>query len=226
LLEASGLKVKFRIDIRAGTGKNILSRLKEVGCEVVGFGIESGCEKTLQRINKKTTKQKVLETIEICRALDYWLIGFFMLSLPDENRREFQETLDISKYFDVFNFQFFKIHPNTMFYEELKAKGEIDDRIWFDQSQGAEIFYSKERFPSAMFYRNDIVAVERSVYKKHDLRRPGVTFRRYGLVKGLFVYLSAIVQLTLLSNGISAALLDRVKNGWLGKLLRARRFVK
>lgn len=226
LLEKADLKIKFRIDIRAGTGAKVLKRLREVGCEVVGLGIESGSEKTLKRINKMTTRQKIQETIEICKALDYWLIGFFMMSLPDETWADFQETLKIVKYFDVFNFQFFKIHPNTMFYDELKQRGEIKDEIWFDKKYGEEIFYSRELFPSANFYRRDLGKIEKSIYLKYDIRKPMSTINRYGWAKGTFKLLASMAQLLMLSNDLTASYLDGVKKSWLGKLLKSRRFLK
>lgn len=162
LLEKSKLNVSFRIDIRAGTSRNVLERLRKVGCDVVGFGVESGSDKILKRINKGTTREKVEETIKICKELDYWMIGFFMVSLPDETMEDVNRTLGLLRFFDVINLQFFKIHPNTSFYNELKQRGEIDDDVWFDPEYGFntklgnEIFYCKDIFPSANFYRNEV----------------------------------------------------------------------
>jgi len=156
-LEKSGLQTSFRIDIRVGTRPDILKRLREVGCEVVGFGVESGSDRVLDRVHKGINRKQVEETIETCTRLGFWKIGFFMVSLPDETLADFNQTFSLLKYFDFYNLQFFKNHPGTPFYEELKSRGEITDSVWFDRkhgftsADGNEFYYCRELFPSAGF---------------------------------------------------------------------------
>lgn len=201
LLEKNNLKISFRIDIRAGTSREVLKRLKEVGCDVVGFGVESGSDKILQRINKKTTRKQIEETIKICRELGYWIIGFFMVSLPDETLKDVEKTFELLKYFDEVNVQFFKIHPNTAIYEELKQRGEIDDEVWFNPNYGSktrygnEVYYCKEMFPSANFHQKEVEILLHRVTYNYTIHNPKKTIQKYGLVKGVFVYaLSAVME--------------------------------
>lgn len=188
LLDKAKLNISFRIDIRVGTSRKVLERLRRVGCDVVGFGVESGSDKILKRINKGISREKVEETIKVCKELGYWILGFFMVSLPDETMEDFKKTLKLLKFFDRINLQFFKIHPNTSFYNELKQKGEIDDEIWFDPNYGVdtiygnEIYYCKDVFPSAPFYRNEVEAL---LYRaNHD---PQKAIQRHGLAKGVLI---------------------------------------
>ncbi|NQU85020.1 MAG: B12-binding domain-containing radical SAM protein [Mariniphaga sp.] len=225
-IEKSGLKIKFRIDIRVGTKREILERLRHVGCEVVGFGIESGSDKILKRINKGITRKQIEETINICKSLNYWIIGYFMISLPDETQEDFQKSIELFSVFDVFNLQFFKIHPNTTFYEEFKNNDEIDDEIWFDPSRGNEIFYSKEIFPSANFYRLNVDRSIKYFYLKHDLRNPKTVIQKYGLFIGFLRLISSLMQIGLLKNNFSATLLEKIRRSWIGKILKSRFFVK
>jgi len=225
-IEKSGLKIKFRIDIRVGTRRKILERLRQVGCEVVGFGIESGSDKILKRANKGITRKDIEETINICKSLNYWMIGYFMISLPDETQEDFQRSIELFSTFDVFNLQFFKIHPNTTFYEEFKNKNEIDDEIWFNPSYGNEIFYSKETFPSANFYRLNVNRKIKHFYLKHDLNKPRIVIKKYGLFAGLLRLMSSLIQIGFLKNDFSAAFLEKIRRSWIGKMLKSRFFVK
>jgi len=217
LLEKSKLDIKFRIDIRVGTSQFILKRLRQVGCQVVGFGVESGSNKILKRINKGITREQIEQTINICKSLGYWTIGFFMISLPDETQDDFNKTKELFKYFDVFNLQFFKIHPNTIFYQELKHKGEINDEIWFNKDYGEEIFYSKEMFPSANFYRQDVEKNIKFFYLKHDIKKSRITLKRYGLIKGVLRYIFSSIQFILLQNEKSTEFLRRIRTSLLVK---------
>ncbi|MGC9049065.1 MAG: B12-binding domain-containing radical SAM protein [Patescibacteria group bacterium] len=218
LLEKNKLNIKFRIDIRVGTSRAVLKRLREVGCEIVGFGVESGSEKILKRINKGITRAQIEEAINICKSLNYWMIGFFMISLPDETWEDFNKTAELFNHFDVFNLQFFKIHPNTTFYEELKGRGEVNDEMWFDKKYGEEIFYSKEMLPSANFCRQDIEKIIKSFYLKHNLQKPLVTTTRFGWAKGVLNLVLSLVQLILIQNSLSARLLEKIKKSWLGRI--------
>ncbi|MDI6856332.1 MAG: radical SAM protein [Candidatus Thermoplasmatota archaeon] len=74
LLEKSKLDVSFRIDLRIGTTRNVLEKLRKVGCDVVGMGIESGSDKVLKRINKGITRELIDKSIKICRELGFWMM--------------------------------------------------------------------------------------------------------------------------------------------------------
>lgn len=204
LLEKAGLDVHFRIDIRVGTSRNVLERLREVGCDVVGFGVESGSDKILKRMDKRITRQQVEETIRICKELDYWMIGFFMISFPDETIEDIEKTFELFKFFDRQNLQFFKIHPNTSIYDELKQRGEIDDEVWFDPDRGLnttfgnEIFYCGEMFPSAGFCREEVdMFIRYSIYKDH-IANPDIVIRNNGLARGALVLSRSAVMAILL----------------------------
>lgn len=197
ILEKRKLDISFRIDLRVGTPRNVLEKLKHVGCDVVGFGVESGSDKILKRLNKGITRSMILDTIKNCKDLKYWSIGFFMVSLPDETLEDMKMTFGLFKYFDAYNYQFFKIHPNTTIYEELKQRGEINDEIWFDKSIGSEIFYCKDNFPSALFSKKEISLIVTRMYFDFNSKYPKNTFKRYGFKSFLIYPLSLVSSLSL-----------------------------
>lgn len=174
LLDVRKLNVNFRIDIRVGTKEQLLKRLKEVGCKIVGFGVESGSNKILKITNKRITREQTIETINLCRKLGYWTIGFFMVSFPEETFDDVEQTKSLIKYFDRVNIQYFKIHPNTIFYERFKQNGDMTDEQWFDRNFGTqtifghEIYHCKELFPkSAKFSNNEAEELVRSLGKQY-----------------------------------------------------------
>lgn len=218
LIEKNNLKIRFRIDIRVGTSREVLRRLKEVGCEVVGFGVESGSDKILKRINKKTTRNQIEETIKLCKELGYWIHGFFMISLPDETSEDIEKTFGLFKYFDEMNVQFFKIHPNTNFYNELVKKGEINDEVWFDTNYGfktkygSEAYYCKEIFPSANFYKKEVEAIIHKVNYNYIIHYPKKTIRKYGLVKSIVILFLAFMADIMLKYKVGRELYFKLEN--------------
>lgn len=218
LIEENKLDIHFRIDIRVGTKRNILERLKKAGCDVVGFGVESGSNKILQKINKDITREQIEETIRLCKELNYWVIGFFMVSLPNEKTEDVKQTLGLLKYFDGVNVQFFKLHPNTSFYDELKNSGEIDDEIWFSQDRGFntmygnEIYYCKEKFKSAQFYKKESEFLIERASCIYALHKPLKILREYGLIKGSRILISSLLKSALLTSGTGKNVYGVLKN--------------
>jgi len=225
LLEKSKLNIRFRIDVRVGTIREVLKRLREVGCDVVGFGVETGSDKILKRINKGINRKQIEETIKICKELDYWVIGFFMISLPDETMEDIKKTLELLKFFDEINLQFFKIHPNTSFYNELKQRGEIDDEVWFDPNYGVntiygnEIYYCKDIFPSANFYRNEVETLLHRANYNYTIYNPQKAIQRYGLVKGALMLSMSATMDVLLKSKMGRKLYSKFQSTMLPKML-------
>lgn len=218
LLEKENLGIHFRIDVRVGTKRELLKRLREVGCDVVGFGVESGSDKILKRMKKDITRAQIEETIKICREFNYWMIGFFIVSLPDETMEDIKKTLELLKYFDETNLQFYKVHPNTAFYEELKQNGEINDRVWFDPNYGFktefgdEVLFCKEMFPSANFHKEEMEMFLNRInfnYTIYTLQKP---FRRHGLFKGLVILFLAVIRDILLRTKTGANFYYKLEN--------------
>lgn len=212
LLKERNLDISFRIDIRSGSNREALEQLRKVGCSVVGMGVESGSDRILKRINKRTTRREIINTVNICEELGYWVIGYFMLGLPDETREDIKKTIELIKYFDYHNYTRFQIYPNTSFYDELKQVGEINDEIWFDKSKdvpievkgGEDYFaeiratsYCKENFKSATFYQHELDWPIRYSFYYHNIHNPNAVIRKYGLLKGSLSLVKAIMDLPL-----------------------------
>lgn len=212
LIKERKLDIKFRIDIKSGTNREILEQLRDVGCYVVGMGVESGSDRILDRINKKTTREEIIDTVNICKELGYWTIGYFMLSHIDETEKDIQKTIELIKYFDYHNYTRFQVYPYTPFYEELKKLGEINDELWFDKSKDVLVLaddsgdyfskirvssYCKENFEKAIFYQHELDWPIRYSYYYHYTRNPKAVIKKYGLLKGSLSLTKAVLDIPL-----------------------------
>ena len=190
LLSERHLNIKFRVLVRAGTDRETLEELKSVGCVSVGFGIESGSDRMLTRINKKITRQEIIETVKICRDLGLWTVGAFIVSLPDETMEDYYASLELVSIVNTFQAGILMLFPGTPFYRELKERGEIDDAIWFDRKLDGRIFYCKENFPSASFSMKQLKWMVIRFQYNSFLKNPGRLFKQFrfwGAVARLFL---------------------------------------
>ena len=184
LLEQRALKVKFRVLIRGDTRPEVIQRLCQVGLVAVGLGVESGSDRMLKAIAKGITSKQLIETMTECKRLGLWLVGSFILSLPDETPADFKASKKLMAYPDVFQAPVMTIFPETPLYHQLKNNGEIDDEIWFDPAQQGRILYCKENFPSARYSREELVRLQLYIHNYKNLISPLSPFRLYGMVRG------------------------------------------
>ncbi|CAG1020912.1 Anaerobic magnesium-protoporphyrin IX monomethyl ester cyclase [Methylococcales bacterium] len=195
------ISVNFRVDIRVGTRKNTLELLKKAGCDVVGFGVETGSDKLLKVVGKGVSRRQVLETIQECKALGFWIIGFFIYFFPHEDEHDRRQTMDLFKYFDVLNIQFFKIYPGTSYYQEFVAEKFIHESFWFDRSISSDTYFCKDTFPSAEFSINEGMRKIAMSYDLISLKSFGNSFKRNGW-KALMSLAYSAAHYTLLRSDI------------------------
>lgn len=88
-----------RVDL---VNEKLLRKMKQAGCWLVSYGVESGNQKILDSINKGFTVEQVISAFEMTRRVGLTTICYFIIGLPGETKKTIQETLDLVK----------KIKPN------------------------------------------------------------------------------------------------------------------
>jgi len=91
--ELKPLNIKFRCFVRADLfDMNLAKAMKESGCVEVGCGVESGSQRILNKIGKKTTVEQNTEARNICRRLGIRFKAFTIIGLPGEDEISVYET--------------------------------------------------------------------------------------------------------------------------------------
>ena len=207
LIKEKNLNIKFRVDVRANIDKNILIQLREVGCCILGMGIESGVPNIRKGLNKNDTQNQIYDTIKTSKDLRYWIVGYFMLGLPDETKEDILQTIKLIKEFDYHNYTRTQIYPNTALYNIMKQMNEINDEIWFDRkfdtkvNSNEDYFYDigassfcKENFQSAPYYQRELDWLLQYSFDYHNAMNPISVIKKYGL-KGFLVVLKAMIDI-------------------------------
>jgi anaerobic magnesium-protoporphyrin IX monomethyl ester cyclase len=136
------LKIGFRAHGRSGLDTPVdYQKLKEAGCNVVAWGIESGSQKILDLMNKDTTVKQNEEVIKWAKEAGLTTRAFFVIGFPGEDKytleetKEFIERSNPDQYFvsnfvpypgtDVWNNP--KKYGVTKIYTDFEKYYQIDD---------------------------------------------------------------------------------------------------
>jgi len=141
-IEPFGLK--WRCYIRANNvTKELLQTMKQAGCVEVGIGVESGSQKILDNVNKKTTVEMNTKVVQMCKEAGIICNVFLMIGLPGETRETVEET---RKWFEKvrpqkFGYNIFAPYvgtPITQFPEkfDIQLHDMPDEKSWVKGRSG------------------------------------------------------------------------------------------
>lgn len=74
----------------------ILSAMKQAGCQRIYFGLESGSRRMLDFYEKNVDVKEALLALKQTRKAGIETTGFFMLGMPQETEQDFKETLQFA----------------------------------------------------------------------------------------------------------------------------------
>jgi anaerobic magnesium-protoporphyrin IX monomethyl ester cyclase len=133
----------------------IVQMMKDSGCEGVFLGLESGSDRVLKNMNKKTTPGEYLKGIELLKKQGIVTFGSFIIGFPGETPGTVQDTIEfINKSgLDFYRCQLWYCEPITPIWKQkhqyhLRGKSfewshdTMDSKIAFDLVD--EIFLSLE----------------------------------------------------------------------------------
>ena len=123
------LNIKFRCMGRAGIDKEeIYKKLSECGCTDISWGIETGSQYLLDKMNKQVTIQDNYNVIQWAKKYGITSRAFFIIGFPGETRETLEETKQFIKMSDpcqVFISNFVP-YPGTNVYNNYKKYGIIN----------------------------------------------------------------------------------------------------
>lgn len=114
--------------------------LRKLGCYSLGFGIESGSQTILDKINKGADLERAIQVRQWCKHENVQFKALMMSGFPfetDETRREdaaFRKRLAPDEWGSVGHII---VLPGTKLYRDLKREGKITDDFWL----GPEPYY-------------------------------------------------------------------------------------
>lgn len=133
LISEKNLNISFNCQSRPDILDEELARaLKEAGCHLIFFGVESGSEDIRASIGKNISDDQFIEAFKLCRKEGILTRAYFMLGFLGETERQIEETLDFPKKIlpDAVDYCVTEIYPGTKLAEDLLAEGVIEPDVW------------------------------------------------------------------------------------------------
>ncbi len=127
------LQLRWSVGIRAtSVSFRMLKYMKEAGCDEIAVGVESGSEKILKWVDKKTTLEDIKKAAEICHQLKVKFYAMFIIGLPGETKETVRESIQLAKELKSFytQFCFATPFPNTRIYQYYKKNGFLLTEDW------------------------------------------------------------------------------------------------
>ncbi len=115
--------------------ENLARDLKELGVYRISFGIESGCQKTLNYLKNGRLQLKQIErAIQIAKAHGFEAVGSFIIGSPYETAEEIKETFAFIQKLGLKAVQITIAtpFPGTALWEDGKKLGKIAGDAWSD----------------------------------------------------------------------------------------------
>jgi radical SAM superfamily enzyme YgiQ (UPF0313 family) len=101
--------------------------MKQAGLTQLDLGIETGSPKSLLRLKKGITVEKIREKVRLARRY-VKVFGFFMIGIPGEDETDVIQTFELAKSLDLdrWTWSIYSPLPGSALYEELIAEGKIE----------------------------------------------------------------------------------------------------
>ncbi len=127
-IKKRGLDINFSASSRVDTlSKPLLQELKGAGLTSLYLGIESGSQRVLDLMGKRTTLAQVHDAVRTTKDLDVNVVGSFILGYPGETLAEMDETVHLSLKLgiDLAQYSLLTPYPGTPVFEDLRSQNLI-----------------------------------------------------------------------------------------------------
>jgi radical SAM superfamily enzyme YgiQ (UPF0313 family) len=168
-IQRAGLTIDWSCNSRVDTlGGEVLRAMREAGCWLISFGVESGSQTILDLMKKGITKDQVRQAINLCKLEGVLTSVYFLIGTPWESEATFRETMDFAKLLQPDFVEFFYAYPfeGTEMYviaanEGLLKRGEYPISA-----------YSKPAIPTQHLSMDRLAEMRNEALKEYYLRWP------------------------------------------------------
>lgn len=139
--------------------KEILLLMREAGCRVIDFGIESANPTTLKKIKKGETIDQIKKAIEISKECGLDVYGNLIIGFPCDTKKTINESINfvIKSKLDGIIYQPLSILPGSDLYEEYKSNKNINKNTYYRFPQWFPSENTKENKFSPQYIRDIII---------------------------------------------------------------------
>lgn len=150
----------------------LLHLMKRAGCTRIRYGVESGNQRILDLMNKRTTKEEIAEAFKWTKEAGLETFAYFVIGYFSESESTIRDTIEFAKKLNP-DWAMFTVAtplPATKLMEQLVGEGIVNADYWKEFTSGL----SRERMP---FLVPDADRLCEKAYKEFYLR-PSFVFKK------------------------------------------------
>lgn len=130
-IKKNNIKILWSCETRVNlVDKELLQKMKEAGCYIISYGVESGDQNILNNLKKDITIEQVRNAFKLTREVGILTVAYFMIGSPGDTNETIRKTIDFAKELDA-DFAQFSIctpFPGSELFDDLSKKGiRIED---------------------------------------------------------------------------------------------------
>lgn len=147
MLLDSGLKMTWSCTARVDTVKpDVLHLMKEAGCWEISFGLETGSNEMLKKMDKLAEIEKSEQAVKWTAEAGIRTKGLFMLGYPGETNETIEKTKEFVKRIPmtIMNLTKFTPYPGSPIYRDLYGTNIRDDH--WEKMNGMNFVWAPEGF--------------------------------------------------------------------------------
>jgi len=151
--------------------EELLKAMKQAGCYMIAYGIESGNQTILNNLRKKITIEQVRKAVKMTHDTGIQSIGYFMLGSPGETPATIRQTIDFANYLPL-DFAQFSVtipFPGTDLYNLYLDQG-IGNQNWDNFIYANLRSVSAPVFETALLSKSDLQKWNAKAYREFYLR--------------------------------------------------------
>jgi radical SAM superfamily enzyme YgiQ (UPF0313 family) len=143
-INEAGVTIEWGCEGRVDSvAQHLFPAMAKAHCRTIMFGIESGSQAVLDRLNKEQTLQEVETAVTTAKKAGIEIVhGFFVVGTPGETVEDMRSTFDFAARLplDTFAFNRLCVYRGTPLWHEYVKRGLVNDATdWYKYFKCSEI---------------------------------------------------------------------------------------
>ena len=175
-IKKRGLSFGWGVFARADSvNRELLSIMRDAGCDTVFFGLESGNQEMLDRIKKHIKLDRIRQAVDDSKAVGMTVFGSFIIGLPGETQKTMMDSHFFSKELDIiYGYHFLAPFPGTEVMEQMDQYDlQLLSKSWSDFDANHPIIRTSQLQPQDMedfveaFFMQNARSVDLDIEKRY-----------------------------------------------------------
>ncbi len=143
-INREGVTIEWGCEGRVDSvAQHLFPAMAKAHCRTIMFGVESGSQKVLDRLNKEQTLEEIESAVTNAKNAGIEIVhGFFVVGTPDETEEDIRSTFDFAARLrlDTFAFNRLCVYRGTPLWQEYVKRGLVNDATdWYKYFKCSEI---------------------------------------------------------------------------------------